>query len=116
MAIATKRRRPFTFRGRRFVWDANDEWMLRIASIDKQFSVSLPVVLPPFEPWSGWPKESIVVYVSGPEFPGLNGRKDVWLRCAAIGTQDLNTSPGCVARVLEWCFDSTKAIDVLDVL
>jgi hypothetical protein len=115
MAIATKRRRPFTFRGRRFVWDANDEWTLRIASIDKQFSISLPVVFPPFEPWSAWPKNSIPVYVAGPEFPGLNGRKDVWLRCRTIGTEELRASPGCVARVLEWSFDSSKDIEILPV-
>lgn len=113
MAIAGKRRRPFKFRARQFVWDANDEWTLRIASIDKRFSVSLPVALPPFEPWSSWPEDSIPVYVSGPEFPGLDGRKDVWLRCRTITKQELTTTPGCVARVLDWCFDPTKAIEVL---
>ena len=113
MAIATKRRRPFSFRGRQFVWDANDDWRLRIASADKQFSVSLPVIFPPFEPWGHWPQGSIPVYVSGPEFPGLNGRKDVWLRCATIGPRDIATTPGFVERVLEWCFDSNKAIEVL---
>lgn len=95
------------------MWDANDEWALRIASSDKRFSVSLPVVFAPFRPWSEWPKDSIPVFVSGPEFPGLDGRKDVWLRCSAIGTQEVSTTPGFVERILEWCLDSTKSIEIL---
>ena len=96
------------------MWDANDEWTVRIASTDKQFSVSLPVVFPPFEPWSRWPASSIPVYVSGPEFPGLDGRKDVWLRCDTIATHDISPTPGCVARILEWCFDPKKSIEILN--
>lgn len=113
VAIANKRRRPITFRGRQFVWDANDEWTLRIASADKRFSVRLPAVFPPFEPWSHGPTDSVAIYVSGPEFPGLNGRKDLWLRCEALGRSDVSPTPGCVARVLKWCFDAHKTIEIL---
>lgn len=102
------------FRGRAFVWDANDEWTLRIASVDKKFSVSLPVVWPPFEPWSAFPGDSIPVFVSGPEFPGLDGQKDVWLRCRSISKQDVGTTPGFVSRVLEWAFDPDKPTEILE--
>lgn len=112
MAIKTKRRRPFVFRGRSFVWDANDEWKLRIASTDKRFSVSLPVIWPPFE--ARFPGDSVPVYVSGPEFPGLSGRKDVWLRCRSIARQDVATTPGFVRQILEWAFDPEKSIEIVE--
>ena len=114
MSIARKRRRPLTYQGREFVWDANDEWQLRVASVDKKFSISVPAVYPPFDPWSKWSKDSIPVWVSGPEFPGLGGRKDVWIRCPTISPDQVVTTPGFVARLLDWCFTETKQIELLD--
>lgn len=93
------------------MWDANDEWSLRIASVDKRFSVSLPVIFPPFGRATTWPADSVPIYVSGPEFPGLNGRKDVWVRCNALGKGEVSITPACVARVLEWCLNPDKDVE-----
>src|SRR5688572_2408125 len=113
MAIATKRRRAFSFRGRDFIWDAHDEWHLRIASKDKRFSVRVPIFWPPWPPHGEWPDHAIPIYVAGPEFPGLAGKKDVWLVCREIAKHELGPTPGSVARVLEWSFSTEKQIEVL---
>ena len=94
------------------MWDANDEWRLRIASIDKKFSISLPVIWLPFDATPS--DKSIPVYVSGPEFPGLDGRKDVWLRCRSIEREEVETTPGFVGRILEWALDPDKSIEILE--
>ena len=114
MAINKKRRRPFVFRDRKFLWDANDEWTLRIASVDKKFSISLPAIFPPWPPYSDWPQDRIPIYVAGPEFPGLDGKKDVWIVCRRFGVEQITTTPGFVASLLEWCFDPTKQVELLE--
>lgn len=111
MSIARKRRRSLSFEGREFVWDANDEWMIRVASVDKSFSISVPAIFPPFEPWSEWPPDSIPIWVSGPEFPGLDRRKDVWIRCPTITPVQVATTPGFVAKLLGWCFSEAKQVE-----
>lgn len=44
VAIRTKGRAPFDYNGRKFVWHVTDEVLLRIASVDKQFSVAYELV------------------------------------------------------------------------
>lgn len=95
------------------MWDANDEWHLRIASTDKRFAVRVPILWPPWPPHSEWPEHAIPIYVAGPEFPGLAGQKDVWLVCRDIAKHDVGPTPGSVARVLEWSFSNEKPIEVL---
>lgn len=95
------------------MWDSNDEWNLRIASTDKRFAVRVPIVWPPFPPHNEWPDHSIPIYVAGPEFPGLDGKKDVWLVCRTLSKSDLGSTPGIVARILEWAFATDKEIEVL---
>jgi hypothetical protein len=116
VAIATTRRRPFSFRGRDFVWDANDEWHIRIASKDKLFAIRVPIVWPPFPPHSDWPAHAIPIYVAGPQFPGLDGKKDIWLVCRTISKFELGSTPGSVRKLLDWTFSDDKQIEILHPL
>jgi len=65
MAIRTHRRRKIHIDGRDFVWHANDEWTMHVASVDKRFVVSIPVLFPPFPPWDEAAVDHLPVLVSG---------------------------------------------------
>lgn len=98
------------------MWHANDEWTLHVASVDKRFVVSIPIVFPPFPIWDAMAVDHVPVLVSGPEFPGLGGRKDVWVRCPVFKKGDLGSSPGSVRKLVEWCLDPEKQVEVIGTL
>jgi len=56
------------------------------------------------------------VLVSGPEFPGLDGQKDVWVRCPQFKKHDLGPTPGSVRKLVLWCLDPNKRVDVIGPL
>ena len=116
MAIATKGKRKISVLGREFVWHANNEWKLHIASVDKCFVVSLPIVFPPFAPHNSIPDECVPLLVSGPEFPGLENEKDVWIKCNAISKSEIGSTPGIVRKIIEWCFAEKQEIEILGPL
>ncbi len=98
MAIRTKGRAPFDYNGRKFVWHVTDEVLLRIASVDKQFSVAYELV-----------GTNRLLGVGGPEFIGIpkTVRRPAWIVppefSAEIGGRT-------VREILEWCFDADHQI------
>jgi hypothetical protein len=63
MPARTKKRAKFDFQGRPFVWWVEDEYYLRIASLDKKFVVAHPL-------WRRM-EHPPVIEVIGEEFPGV---------------------------------------------
>ena len=98
VAIRTKGRAPFDYNGRKFVWHVTDEVLLRIASVDKQFSVAYELV-----------GTNRLLAVGGPEFIGIpkTVRRPAWIVppefSAEIGGRT-------VREILEWCFDADHQI------
>ncbi len=116
MAIRTHRRRKIHIDGRDFVWHANDEWTMHVASVDKRFVASIPIVFPPFPLWDEVAVDHLPILVSGPEFPGLDGQKDVWVRCPIFKKHDLGSTPGSVRKLVLWCLDPNKGVEVIGPL
>ncbi len=95
MAIRTKRRAKFEFRGRQFVWWIDNDTFLRVASADKQFIVAYLL----FDPDSVGP----LLAVHGAEFPSdLRSEScPVWLVPPKFSADSMG---GHVADLLDWCF------------
>ena len=97
MAIRTKGRAKFNYNGRNFVWYTSQMVLLRIASVDKQFSVGYELL-----------GNNRLLVVSGPEFLGI----DKTIRPAWIVPPPFSTEIGgsTVREILDWCFDSAHEI------
>lgn len=102
MAIRTKGRSPFHYNGRDFVWHVSEDVLLRIASVDKQFSVAYEIV-----------GNHRLLAVGGPEFIGLpnTAKRPAWIVppefSAEIGGRT-------VREILDWCFDPNHEIVLYD--
>ena len=98
VAIRTKGRASFDYNGRAFVWHVADEFLLRIASTDKQFSVAYELV-----------GNNRLLAVGGPEFIGIpkTVSRPTWIVppefSAEIGGRT-------VREILDWCFDPNHEI------
>jgi hypothetical protein len=108
MAIRTKKRRSFVFKGRDFVFYYDEPWSLHAASNDKQFAVILYLL---FTPWDPQPVDCLPLKVIGKEFPMLtrDGQQDVFLRFPRDRQVDYY-KPSGVRHLLEWCFSSDKEV------
>lgn len=95
MPARRKGRAPFDFEGRTFVWHVADDVLLRISSLDKQFSVAYELI-----------GSQPLLAIQGPEFLGVprSVQRPAW-----IVPPDLANGVGVGARlvhnVLTWCFD-----------
>lgn len=102
MAIRKKGRAQFNYNGRQFVWYVHREIYLRIASVDKQFSVTYELI-----------GNTPLMGVTGPEFIGL---PNTVRRPALIVPPPFSAEMGgrTVRQILDWCFDPNHVIAPYD--
>jgi hypothetical protein len=113
MAISKKNRRTISYKGKKFLWWADNEFdgagnmlSINVASDDKKFLIKHFAV-------QKNPNESYLSVI-GEDFPGLNRKTGnfVKLRCPDFSGSLVNNAvtPKIIKDILDWCFDTNRDV------
>lgn len=114
MAVSKKGKRKLVYKDKEYYWymKLTDDWMysynkpqLHIVSDDKKFIIS-------YQPKQQ--NEHPFLIIKGDNIGGLKAPKDSWKRVKIPNWKDDEITPGFVHRLLDWCYDETKKVQLVD--